>query len=706
MKPRNTYFYICNATKILTFGILCCFAPILSAKKESTHPLKVESAITQSPFERKEWIKLLDEYKKKDTEKYEAACFLIANMPLHRQDYVVEKIDTAMLHWLKAADEQYYNLVSQRNDTALFNPNFNEKVLAKADQQYRKATEAKRFCQPQLKFGDFNDVTQLSPIFIRQHIEHAFAARRRNPFAKCLKFQDFLYYILPYRAMEHTPAELSSTYSNIYEKYLHADTARSIHNVIWRYNLTAKRLRYWGGTYPFKQPVGACEMGFLDSENCANKVDRAVQILRACGIPAAVEYNIAYKMWEGRHYHVAIPTPKGWETFNPEGSLPEYRNKGFQATLNVYRIQFSQQPDAPFALRNKEEPIPESLSSPFIVDVTQNMAQTIKLTLPFEEETSHRLAYLATFRASDYGLFPVTWGIIDSKTKTTTFEHVVPNHLYFPVFLDEEGETQSFADPFYIKSIDSKQGYVLESYRPSKQQIITGQIERTFPRKPEMVKAAQRAVGTYVIASDDKKFAQADTIGRILTAANTYWEDLPLATKRPYRYYRVCGSRMYPKVYLSEIAFLSDRDTSRYVTNAPYNEQLSPEENARWKQLWDEPVEKSTWKAEYDGRPQTAPDHWPDVTLELESPKIVNRLRYMGKHAGNTIEKGQSYELLTWSNGFWKKVGLYVAKQSKLKIPKLCEGQLYWLKKRNGQQESLPFILNKDGRQHFPQEEK
>ena len=49
--------------------------------------------------------------------------------------------------------------------------------------------------------------------------------------------------------MEHTPAELSSTYSNIYEKYLHADTARSIHNVIWRYNLTAKRLRYWGGRH-------------------------------------------------------------------------------------------------------------------------------------------------------------------------------------------------------------------------------------------------------------------------------------------------------------------------------------------------------------------------------------------------------------------------------------------------------------------------
>ena len=87
----------------------------------------------------------------------------------------------------------------------------------------------------------------------------------------------------------------------------------------------------------------------------------------------------------------------------PKESLPEYRNKGFKAALNVYRIQFAEQPTAPFALRNEGEPIPEALSSPFIEDVTSNMARTFQVTIPFSEDTSHRLAYLATFRESDYG---------------------------------------------------------------------------------------------------------------------------------------------------------------------------------------------------------------------------------------------------------------------------------------------------------------
>lgn len=51
-------------------------------------------------------------------------------------------------------------------------------------------------------------------------------------------------------------------------------------------------------------------MYFLNTGDCANKADRAVINLRACGIPAALEYNIAYKLWAGRHYHVSFTNPQ------------------------------------------------------------------------------------------------------------------------------------------------------------------------------------------------------------------------------------------------------------------------------------------------------------------------------------------------------------------------------------------------------------
>lgn len=702
MKPNNTFFQ--HHSMIYMRIFLSLFFLITSALSiaNTRYPPKVQAAIAQSPYGYKAWSKLLDEYKKTSIERYEAACFLIANMPLHQQRYVIEQVDTALLQWLNHADTHYYALVQQRSDTALFNPDFNDNILAKADQAYRKATEDKTFMPPILKFGNFTDIEVLSPDFIKQHIDHAFAVRARNPFAKYLSFQDFLNYILPYRAMEDNPIETALTYASVYEKYLHTDTTPHIHNVIWRYNLTAKRLRYWGGTYPFEQPAGACELWFLGSEDCANTVDRAALHLRACGIPVAVEYNIAYKIWEGRHYHLSTPTAKGWETFNPEESLPEYRHKGFINTLNVYRIQFAQQANAPFTLRSEGEPLPDDLSSPFIVDVTDNVASTVKLTLPFTPNTPHRLAYLASFRTSDYGLQPVTWGIIDKHTQTITFEHVVPNHLYYPIYLDEDGETLSFANPFYISTDSSKQGYSLREYKANRKKTLVGHIERTYPEAAEMKEAAQRAIGTFVIASDDEKFEQADTIGRILKVANTTWEDLPLRTKRPYRFYRVCGSPEHPNVYLGEIAFLSDQDTTTYTTAAPYNDRLTPQENAKWKQLWDAPLEQSTWKAEYDGQPQTAPDRWPDVTLRLPTPKIVNRLRYMAKHAGHTIEKGRTYELFEWSDGYWKRVLTSVATQNHLNCPSLYEGQLYWLKKQQKAEDSQPFFIDAKGQQHFP----
>ena len=128
-----------------------------AAQTLSPYPPKVETAIAQSPIDRKEWTKLLEEYRKKNQEKYNAACFLIANAPLHHQAYVIEKVDNSMTDWLKRGEQQYYALVRYRNDTALFNPYFNENILAKADQAYRKATEAKRFNTPQVRFDDFSD---------------------------------------------------------------------------------------------------------------------------------------------------------------------------------------------------------------------------------------------------------------------------------------------------------------------------------------------------------------------------------------------------------------------------------------------------------------------------------------------------------------------------------------------------------------------
>lgn len=88
----------------------------------------------------------------------------------------------------------------------------------------------------------------------------------------------------------------------------------------------------------------------------------------------------------------------------------------------------------------------------------------------------------------------MTWGIINKKEHNVVFQNVVPDHLYSPIYLDEEGETLSFSNPFYIKTGDSKLGYVLQVFEPQKKQAIKAHLKRTYPRKSEMLEAAKRAV--------------------------------------------------------------------------------------------------------------------------------------------------------------------------------------------------------------------
>ena len=80
------------------------------------------------------------------------------------------------------------------------------------------------------------------------------------------------------------------------------------------------------------------------------------------------------------------------------------------------------------------------------------------------------------------GLRPVTWGVINKQTGTALFEHVVPDNLYFPVYLDENGDYHSFGEPFVvIEDKGQNNGYRLEHIK------VTGtptkaRSERQLPR--------------------------------------------------------------------------------------------------------------------------------------------------------------------------------------------------------------------------------
>ncbi len=664
------------------------------------HPQSLDHALSLAGENRKSLEILLSEYRKSDAEKYKAACFLIANMPYHASLYHLESIDQNLTMRLDSADKRYYSLVKDRNDSALYNQVFNSE-LSKIDQPFRKATEQLQFSSPGVEFGRFPDIEYVTGGMLRGHIEQMFKLRRTNAFTKNISFDDFLRYVLPYRSLEKTRAQTAEFYAERYGKYLNTDTASNVANIVRRYNITSKRLRYWGGTYPFKVSIGADEMFFLGYHDCVSTADYCASILRACGIAANVEYNVAYKFWLGRHYHVSVKSNKGWETFSPESELPSYRNPRFYECLNIFRLCFDRQDDNPFSLRENGEPIPDILANPCIKDVTNEIGRTCTLKMPFKAPTKHNLAYLASFHPHDNGLRPVTWGIVNHRKDSVYFNHVVPDHLYFPVYMDEDGVYHEFGSPFLISECSSKaNGYQIVHLKSDNTKTVRATLERKFPRKPHLVEYAKQVPGTYVIGSNDSTFLKADTLGIIGNVLSTDWNVLSLNVSVPYKYYRICGAGNPPRVRLAEIEFLTK---ASYCYSNTIATTHSDSTNS-WVRILDESLEKCQWKAEYDGNPQTAPDRWPHVTLRLRKPQMVHAVRYMVKHADNAVKEGSTYELREWADGYWKRTKKrIVATSSKLVIDGLTPGRLYWLHCLQDGNEEMPFCVDENGTQYFPQ---
>lgn len=430
------------------------------------------------------------------------------------------------------------------------------------------------------------------------------------------------------------------------------------------------------------------------------------QIFRACGIPAAVEFNVAYKVLDTRHFTVAVLDDEGrWMSFSPESELPSHDHSRLAPALNIMRLHFGPQSNNPAAL-TRGEPLPEILSDPCIEDVSHLYLDVGTLTVDIQKKIprSRRLAYLASFQPGR-GLVAVTWGEISHFFQRVKFQQVVKDHIYFPVYCDDKGQLKPFADPFVVRSSsEAKDGLVVEKLLNSSGILVDATLHRKYPRKPHLERKAQIVPGTMVLGSDVPDFSKADTLGIITQTPQPQWTDLALNISRPYPFYRVQATQADPHLFLAELQFLTirSRGYANVVEPVPLHGSLDTQTLEKWVRLLDEPLEKCLWKAEYDGNVQTAPDAYPHVTLRLEKPQWVDRLRFMVKHADNGICAGDTYVLYHWTDEGWEEVWRKKAVSDSLPAGKLEIGALYWLANVSRGREELPFVITADGHQEFP----
>ncbi len=278
--------------------------------------------------------------------------------------------------------------------------------------------------------------------------------------------------------------------------------------------------------------------------------------------------------------------------------------------------------------------MPPLFDNPCLREVTGECSEVFRVTLPWTGPAKNRLVYLAAFQA--WGdMAPVTWAEVDTLNGRAVFTQVMPDRLYFPVYY--EGRRMCvFGEPFVVaRDSLTPEGFTIQAFRTDTTRRGDGCTDPKFPRKPAMIRLAERLVGGVFVGANREDFSDARVLYTLTEPPVPCLQDAVLRHPGAFRYYRFIAPPAFPQANLAMLEFLTRRDRGYTNVAEPGPAAvLSPDDTLaakgeKWVKLLDAPSwEEMKWKPEYDGNMLTAPGAFSTITLRLAQPQVVERIRF------------------------------------------------------------------------------
>lgn len=373
---------------------------------------------------RQELKKVLHHYKN-DPEKLAAARFLIVNMPYH---YTYE---------------QYY--VSSKNER--FKPN----ITTFDSLQYTvKLLDSLKNEGYQIESNFKYDISTLDSRFLINNIELAFTVWKK-PWAKNISFIDFCRYILPYRAQME---EVSHLRKEIMERFVPILDSANVKTSLEACTVLNKHLngsmKYGHTGLPFYPTID--ETYCLGISQCEGLCNLGAFIMRACGIPIAVEQTIWTKKDLGHSWCAVLDNGKFY-SFGPGEVQPEDHARSFTEfrhlhPAKVYRSHFD--PDFTKVETNDDGYITE-LKNPLTYDVTNeylDKTTEIKILIDGKDKKKGKSDQIYLCAYNDYEWCPIAIG--HRRDSLGYFENVVGDNIFMVADSPERGKLRIITVPFYV----------------------------------------------------------------------------------------------------------------------------------------------------------------------------------------------------------------------------------------------------------------
>lgn len=666
-------------------------------------PQGVEESLKIAGRNKWELKKVLRHYRKQEADslKYKAALFLVDNMKWHGNDSEIKFPDSTIPDLVERADTFYYSVMGDVPNSAINKKTIKDSIAA-FGKTYQEEIRQMKIQSPVREKIEFDDLKNIDADFLIAHIDNAFERWETSPFARSLTFDQFCEYLLPYRALSTNSLTLNGaeTYRQ-WGKQLDKASPHSMATVITRYNVYLSNMRTILGPKTVKSNLGYYELFFKKELECVEQCELECNILRAYGVPTAIDINVGNREFVGQHHHiVTFDSLMNPHPFHGEAGFPGGKNWGYREDIkfNIYRSLFGAQEDSPLFLKKETEKLPLGFYDPCTKDVTSYIKRVYPLTLSLSHKTDNNLAWLYSYANNSQGYRAITWGMVDSTGTRAHFENVVSDMLYFLVTLDAEGNPEFHGEPLYIPrnpdALDLLVQPISQFYTPEQGEKTTIRLVRKFPYKENMKKLAQDMIGGKFYGCNNPEGKDKRELYTITEAPGPYLNEFPLNNRKAWKYYIYeAPEKRTANFAILEYLTEASRQYENTATPTPL-EIFRPEDRQINTADFVKVLPKNAANlkdAEYDGNMQTSSGK-KRIVFELDTPQILTRVRMAPKNADNIVKPNENYELMVWENG-WQSLANTYSQYNYLDYPDLRTDRLYWLRNHSRGREEVPFII-------------
>lgn len=599
------------------------FGLLLLCSCANNHRLDVAFELAET--NRGELEKVLLHYKDSG-QKYDAACFLIENMP-KCYSYKGWLIDT--LRYWKATTDSFGNI--------------DNKQVVKWE-KYPASIMNKEY-----------DIHVITADYLIRNIDQAFEAWKKRPWNKNLSFDDFCELILPYRIGDETLEDWRSAYSQEFSFLL--DSVYTGTDMLEAVNVVLDHIKERGFRFniDFDTPhMGALYLLANRAGKCVDACDLTLYALRSLGIPATIDmYIYESESRMGHTWDVLRDTSGNYININFFNIARTKRDVDGRRIGKVYRYTYGLQKDNLKFLKSKDE-IPPLFRHCFIKDVSKDyFKDNLELNLP---DVKADYVYLGIFRSLSAG---EGVAMAELKRGKATFKNIESEMIYLPLGY-ENSTYKPIGYPFFFD------GEKAQPYIPDLSVRETVALKRKAAFFYWINDCFRSVVGAKFEISDRKDFSGSKSFYCIADTPRTNRTFVHLPEPVKGRYVR-CSTVKDKRVELAELSFSYngvDVNPLKIEGDAPENKHLTIDNVIDGDVL-------SYYRPKKEGA---------SFIIDFGKEVCFNELMYMPRNDDNFIRIGDVYELFYHGGKEgWVSLGKKKATDTFLIYDNMPRGALFYL---------------------------